>query len=170
MLSSGVGRHDPASDSILAVDIGGTKMAVGLVDRTGRVGWTSRVPTPEGAGETVWAALETLLATVPGAPLAGCGIGCGGPMSAGGELVSPLNIPGWRDFPLRARVSNLTDLPAWIDNDAKALALADGWVGEAVGMSNYLSMVVSTGIGGGLVVDGRPPGRPPGKPADNARG
>jgi glucokinase len=155
MLSSGVGPYEPRSESILAVDIGGTKMAVGLVDRTGRVGWNSRVPTPPGDGETVWAALEALLAKVPPGRRAGCGIGCGGPMSAGGELVSPLNIPGWRSFPLRARVSGLTGLPAWIDNDAKALALADGWVGEAVEVPNYLSMVVSTGIGGGLVVDGR---------------
>ena len=46
-------------------------------------------------------------------------------------------------------------MPTWIDNDAKALALADGWVGEARGLSNYLSMVVSTGIGGGIVIDGR---------------
>jgi glucokinase len=155
MLTSGVGRHDLLSESVLAVDIGGTKMAAGLVDRTGHVGWTSRVPTPRGAGETVWAALEGLLAQVPPAGLAGCGVGCGGPMSAGGELVSPLNIPGWRDYPLRARVSGLTGLPTWIDNDAKALALADGWVGEATGVSNYLSMVVSTGIGGGIVLDGR---------------
>jgi glucokinase len=76
-------------------------------------------------------------------------------MSSGNELVSPLNIPGWRDFPLRARVAELTALPTWIDNDAKALALADGWVGEAAGLRNYLSMVVSTGIGGGIVLDGR---------------
>ena len=76
-------------------------------------------------------------------------------MSAGGELVSPLNIPGWRDFPLQARVAELTGLQTWIDNDAKALALADGWVGDAAGVPNYLSMVVSTGIGGGIVLDGR---------------
>jgi glucokinase len=46
-------------------------------------------------------------------------------------------------------------LPTWVDNDAKALALADGWIGEAVGHRHYLSMVVSTGIGGGIVLDGR---------------
>jgi glucokinase len=76
-------------------------------------------------------------------------------MTAGGELVSPLNIPAWRDFPLRARVARLTGLPTWVDNDAKALALADGWVGEAAGVDDYVSMVVSTGIGGGIVLNGR---------------
>jgi glucokinase len=70
-------------------------------------------------------------------------------------LVSPLNIPAWREFPLRSRLAEMTGLPTWIDNDAKALALADGWVGEEVGVPNYLSMVVSTGIGGGIVLDGR---------------
>jgi glucokinase len=51
-------------------------------------------------------------------------------------------------------VAEMTGLPTWIDNDAKALARADGWVGDAVGVPNYLSMVVSTGIGGGIVLDG----------------
>jgi glucokinase len=155
MPTSDVGRPTTAPDSILAVDIGGTKMAAGLVDRTGHVGWTAQVATPPGEGEVIWVALVALLSSRPSGPLSACGIGCGGPMSADGELVSPLNIPGWRDFPLRARMAALTGLPTWVDNDAKALALADGWVGDAAGVPNYMSMVVSTGIGGGIVLDGR---------------
>lgn len=72
-----------------------------------------------------------------------------------GELVSPLNIPGWRVFPLKSRLHGLTGLPTFVDNDAKALALAEGLFGSAVGSSDYLAMVVSTGVGGGLVVDGK---------------
>jgi glucokinase len=155
MFSSVPPPLDPGSESVLAVDIGGTKLAVGLVDRAGQLTWVSQAPTPGGAAETIWSALEDLLQWIPAVPLLACGIGSGGPMSSGGELVSPLNIPGWRDFPLRARVAELTGLPTWIDNDAKALALADGWVGEAAGVRNYLSMVISTGIGGGIVLDGR---------------
>jgi glucokinase len=155
MLTSGVSRQQAETASVVAIDIGGTKMAIGLVDRTGHLGWAHMAPTPIGGAETVWAALEALLSAVPAGGHAACGIGCGGPMSAGGEQVSPLNIPGWRQFPLRARVAEATGLPCWVDNDAKALALADGWVGEAAGIPNYLSMVVSTGIGGGLVIDGR---------------
>ncbi len=76
-------------------------------------------------------------------------------MSPGGEEVSPLNIPGWRDFPLRARVASLTGLMTFVDNDAKALAMAEGWVGAAAGYLDYMALVVSTGVGGGIVLDGR---------------
>jgi len=76
-------------------------------------------------------------------------------MGAGGEEVSPLNIPGWRKFPLRARLGDLTGLPTFVDNDAKALALAEGWIGAAAGERDFIAMVVSTGVGGGVVIDGR---------------
>lgn len=144
----------------LAVDIGGTKLAAGLVDRTGSVSGDAHVPTPHGTdpGE-VFSALagliETVLGRAPRTSVALCGVGCGGPMTPGGETVSPLNIPGWRGFPLRAQLSALLGLPVWIDNDAKALALAEGWIGAARGCDNYIAMVVSTGVGGGIVLDGR---------------
>lgn len=76
-------------------------------------------------------------------------------MAAGGETVSPLNIPAWRDFPLRARIAAHTGLPTMVDNDAKALALGEGWQGAARDHRNFLAMVVSTGVGGGIVLDGR---------------
>ena len=84
-----------------------------------------------------------------------CGVGTGGPMTRGGVEVSPVNIPAWRSFPLHERLSATTGLPTFIDNDAKALALAEGWLGAAQGVQNYLAMVVSTGVGGGIVLDGR---------------
>ena len=83
------------------------------------------------------------------------GVGCGGPMRDGNRLVSPLNIPMWRDFPLRERLSERFSLPVAVENDAKALALGEGWVGAAQGVANYIAMVVSTGIGGGIVLEGR---------------
>ena len=91
-------------------------------------------------------------------------------MSAGGETVSPLNIRGWVRFPLRERLQRQVGLPVVVDNDAKALALGEGWLGAAQGSANYLAMVVSTGVGGGIVLDGRlldgggqrRPHRPPG--------
>lgn len=149
------GRTGPI---VLAVDIGGTKLAAALVDRNGRIEWEARVPTPPGApAEAVWDAVAGLVSSAPqdsGSPVA-CGIGCGGPMERHGDRVSPLNIPGWRGFPLRGRVAALTGLPTWVDNDAKALALAEGWIGVARGLGAYISMVVSTGVGGGIVLDGR---------------
>jgi glucokinase len=91
-----------------------------------------------------------------------CGVGCGGPMSAGGETVSPLNIVAWREFPLRDRLRCALErhdatrgVSLRIDNDAKAVALGEGWVGAAKGQGNYLAMVVSTGVGGGIVLGGR---------------
>jgi glucokinase len=144
----------------LAVDVGGTKMAAGLVDRNGHLLGARSVPTPERAGaERLWGALASLVSGVleESSPVGVrvCGVGCGGPMSRDGETVSPLNIGGWREFPLRRRLAELTGLPTHVDNDAKALALAEGWVGAARGRADYLAMVVSTGVGGGLVVDGR---------------
>lgn len=96
-----------------------------------------------------------MLAAADGRDLVACGVGSGGPMTAGGEAVSPLNIPGWRGFPLRARLAELTGLDTYVENDAKALALAEGWRGSAAGRREYVAMVVSTGVGGGIVLDGR---------------
>ena len=76
-----------------------------------------------------------------------CGVGCGGPMRQAGEAVSPINIPVWRDFPLRTRLAEHTGLAVHIDNDAKALALGEAWKGRARGVANFIGMVVSTGVG-----------------------
>jgi glucokinase len=148
---------------VLAVDIGGTKLAAAVVDRSGVL--TGRASTPTLSthsagtdGEELFGALMTLVdevrATAAG-DIVACGVGCGGPMSPGGVHVSPLNIAQWRSFPLRDRLSTHLGLPTFVDNDAKALTLGEGWVGAARGERNYLGMVVSTGVGGGIVVDGR---------------
>jgi glucokinase len=145
-------------DHVLAIDIGGTKMAAAIVDEAGRLSGRAQVPTAGADGESL---LATLLGVVDevrngaGHELVGVGVGIGGPMAKGGVDVSPLNIGGWRAFPLLARLEEHTDLPVWIDNDAKALALGEGWLGGAVGVDDYLAMVVSTGVGGGIVLDGR---------------
>lgn len=144
----------------LAVDVGGTKLAAGLVDERGRLLFHEQAPTPRDADpEAVWDALAALVGQVrsrdPGSVPTACGVGCGGPMAPGGETVSPLNIVGWREFPLRRRMAELTGLATFVDNDAKALALGEGWRGAAVGCRNYVGMVVSTGVGGGIVLDGR---------------
>ncbi|GAC1363586.1 MAG: ROK family protein [Actinomycetota bacterium] len=143
----------------LGIDIGGTKLAAGIVDSSGGVLQASHCATPVTSdAEELWQALVALVQGVTGgdalAGLGACGVGCGGPMSAGGVLVSPLNIPAWRGFPLGERLGALTGLATVVDNDAKALALSEGWVGAAAGQRNYLSMVVSTGVGGGIVIDG----------------
>jgi len=76
-------------------------------------------------------------------------------MERGGRTVSPLNITGWRSFPLLERLEGDLGFHVAIDNDAKALALAERWAGAGRAADNFLAMVVSTGVGGGLFVDGR---------------
>ncbi|MDE3207204.1 MAG: ROK family protein [Acidobacteriota bacterium] len=147
---------------VLAVDIGGTKIRVAVVGDDGTVEWSEQRPTPattepsHDQAEAVWSVVSALVDTGLGrGPVEAVGVGCGGPTEGGNETVSPLNIRAWRRFPLRARLSQLTGLAVKVDNDAKALALAEGRWGGASGVANYMSMVVSTGVGGGLVVDGR---------------
>ena len=147
------------SGVVLAVDIGGTKMEAGVVDGRGRIVVRERAATPTSDDpEQVFAALREIVTGVLGAspvPPERCGVGCGGPMGHGGETVSPLNIRGWRRFPLRKRLADLCGMDVVVDNDAKALALGEGWTGAARGSADYLAMVVSTGVGGGIVLDGR---------------
>ena len=143
-------------DVVLAVDIGGTKLACGRVDRSGRILRRAEVPTPQvGDAEAWFAALAGVVGDVGAGDEVACGVGCGGPMAPGGESISPLNVPQVRAFPLRGRLAALTGLPTTVDNDAKALALGEGWIGAAAGERDFLAMVVSTGVGGGIVLDGR---------------
>jgi glucokinase len=144
---------------VLAVDVGGTKMAVGIVDGDGGLLRRGQVATdPALDGDGLAARLLGLVDEVlAGESVAAVGVGCGGPMEMSNvdTRVSPLNIPAWRSFPLQRVLEDHTGLSAVIDNDAKALALGEGWVGAAAGVDDYIAMVVSTGVGGGIVLDGR---------------
>jgi glucokinase len=146
---------------VLAVDVGGTKMATGVVDRAGRVEGAVEVPTPAVDAEGLFAALQGAIgqslaaAGLPPPGVAAIGVGCGGPMRYPAGEVSPLNIPGWRGFPLRARLAAAYGCPVVVDNDAKAMALGERWRGAGQGARCLLGMVVSTGVGGGIVVEGR---------------
>jgi glucokinase len=154
--ASGPGGVPSLAVKVLAVDIGGTKLAAGVVDDGGDLTWRGSVPTPpETDAEHLWSVLAGLLEPAPMEGVMVCGVGTGGPMGPGGELISPLNIPAWRDFPLRRRLQESTGVPTFVDNDAKALALGERWCGAAIGVDNFLAMVVSTGVGGGIVLDGR---------------
>ncbi len=146
-----------------AVDIGGTKLAAGLVEPAGRVLTWAQVPTPAGLdAEQLWRTLDALItdvldrANVTPAELVGCGCGCGGPMEWPAGVVSPLNIPGWRKFPLRRRLTErLGGITVRVHNDAICMVAAEHWRGAGRGRNNVLGMVVSTGVGGGLVLDGQ---------------
>src|SRR5262245_58920671 len=104
--------------TVLAIDIGGTKMAAALVDGVGRVLAFARTETPAGAeAEHLFDALAGAVGEVRQdgaakglAEPSACGVGTGGPMTSGGATVSPVNIHGWRGFPLRSRIEALTRL------------------------------------------------------------
>ncbi|GAA4106442.1 MULTISPECIES: ROK family protein [Actinomadura] len=146
---------------VLAVDIGGTKIAAAVVDGDGRIVAEGRTPTlAQETPEVLWKALTDLLDEVhadAGRPSpAGVGVGCSGPMTWPDAEVSPLNIPAWRGFPLRRRLSErYPGLPVRVHNDAVCVAVGEHWRGAGRGHGNVLGMVVSTGVGGGLVLGGR---------------
>ncbi|ODQ96517.1 ROK family protein [Mycolicibacterium holsaticum] len=145
----------------LAIDIGGTKIAVGLVDDDGTLVHQGRLPTPDGDAETVWAAVDTLISealAAAGGRVRGVGIGCGGPIDLSAGTVSPINIVEWQRFPLVDRVAAVVDAPVRLHNDGLCMALGERWRGAGQGVPFMLGMVVSTGVGGGLVLDGAPYG------------
>ena len=143
------------SSGFLAIDIGGTKLAVGVVSTSGELLSQMQTQTP---ASDVWGALKKLIDAQmqqSNVRLEACGVGCGGPMTLGGESVSPLNIPDWRGFGLLSAVERATGLKTYIANDAQALVLGEVWCGNAVGISDVIGMVVSTGVGGGIVSNNR---------------
>jgi glucokinase len=140
-----------SSTGYLAIDIGGTKLAVGVVSTSGELLSRMQTQTPS---TDVWGALKQLIDAQmlqTEVRLEACGVGCGGPMTLGGESVSPLNIPDWRGFSLLSAIESATGLKTYIANDAQALVLGEVWCGSAVGVSDVIGMVVSTGVGGGIV-------------------
>jgi glucokinase len=146
------------TEHVLAFDIGGTKLAAAVVDSDGGVAVEARTQTIGADGEALYAQLESLGTSVvqrSGNAISAVGAGCGGPMQFPSGVVSPLHIPQWREFPLRDRLARSFGVQAIVDNDAKAMAFGEWWRGAGRGSRNMLGMVVSTGVGGGLVVDGK---------------
>ncbi|MEV6162753.1 ROK family protein [Streptomyces sp. NPDC052052] len=149
------------TDLVAAFDIGGTKTAGALIDGTGALLVRAQRPTPaRESGERVMGAVTDVLAELTASPLwervAAVGIGSAGPVDASAGTVSPVNVPGWRRFPLVGRVRDATGgLPVELVGDGVAMTAAEYWLGAARGHDNALCLVVSTGVGGGLVLDGR---------------
>ncbi|MFJ8774873.1 ROK family protein [Streptomyces microflavus] len=148
------------TDLVAALDIGGTKIAGALVDGGGTLLVRAQRPTParEGA-EAVMGAVDEVLGELTASPLweraGSAGIGSAGPVDAAAGTVSPVNVPGWRDFPLVERVrKTIGGLPVALVGDGVAMTAAEHWLGAARGYDNALCLVVSTGVGGGLVLGG----------------
>jgi glucokinase len=145
----------------LTLDIGGTKIAAGLVDSSGALVHTLHTPTPKNLGaEHIWAVVERMIVDAmqaAGGGISAVGIGSSGPLDLAAGTASPINIPCWREFPLRDRVAAaVPGVPVQLAGDGVCMALGEHWRGAGRGAGFLLGMVVSTGVGGGLVLDGVP--------------
>ena len=149
--------------TILGIDIGGTKCAVALGQADGKILGRQAIPT-EGDRVTPQAMLERLAAmardlmvtTADAARPIGVGVSCGGPLDTKtGVIHSPPNMPEWKSVPVRAFFEKALNLPVRVENDANATALAEWQYGAGKGTRNFVFLTMGTGIGGGLILDGR---------------
>jgi glucokinase len=149
-------------DLVVGVDIGGTKVAAGLVDRAGKIQAQSRMPmvaTDAARGLAAVAAAIEELRSQSGSewqPRA-IGICAPGPLNpTTGVVINPPNLPGWHNFPLAAEIRKLyPNAQVKIDNDANAAALAEAKWGAGRGYRNVFYATIGTGIGTGFVIDGK---------------
>jgi glucokinase len=145
---------------VLGVDVGGTKVAVGLVDRDGKILAQCRKPmvangTAKDGLQAVAGAIDSLASMVPGG-IHSIGICAPGPLDPKtGVVLNPPNLPCWRDFPLAEEIVSMYHVPVKVDNDANAAALAETRWGAARGYRYVFYATIGTGIGTGIVLDGR---------------
>ena len=151
------------SKPIVGIDLGGTKIGTGVVGPDGAVLSSDYRPTAAGEGPDaviarmvsgVGRALEA--AGMTAHDVAGIGIGAPGPLDIPrGLLTEPPNLPGWHDVPLRQIIAERTGLATYLENDANAAAIGEYLYGGGRGTRNMVYVTVSTGIGGGLILDGQ---------------
>ena len=142
----------------LGVDIGGTKIAFGVVDSSGKILTQRRTPMPASgtAEEGLAAVLSAIDTALVVGPIQAIGICAPGPLDPRtGIVFNPPNLPCWRNFPLAERVSARYSLPVKVDNDAHAAALAETRWGAARGYGHVFYATIGTGIGTGIVLEGR---------------
>lgn len=146
---------------IVGVDIGGTKVACVLADEQGNILARRWQPTRAQEGwqavvQQLFEMAEQVMDEVPRHRIRGIGISCGGPLdSRKGIVFSPPNLPGWDAVPIKRIFEERFGLPARLENDANATALAEHRFGAGRGTRNMVFMTWGTGIGGGLILDGR---------------
>ncbi|WP_043629360.1 ROK family protein [Nonomuraea candida] len=146
---------------VLALDIGGTKLAAGVVTGDGRIhGWQVSPTRREAGPRPVLARLFDLgrkaIAEAGRPDVAAVGISCGGPLDTRtGVLECPPHLPGWIDVPIGAMAARAFGVPSVLENDATAAALGEHRYGAGRGTSTMLYLTISTGVGGGSVIGGR---------------
>lgn len=156
-----------AQQYIIGVDLGGTNIVVGAMSSDGAQSFAMRsIPTSaeagaEGVADRIVGLIEAVLVDTVAATGAqrsdfiGVGIGAPGPLDREKGLVIVAPNLGWRNFPLRDRIGERLNLPATLDNDANCATVGEWWQGAAQGANNVIGMTIGTGIGGGLIIDGK---------------
>lgn len=147
---------------VVGIDIGGTKLATVVADSTGHILSKVRKPTlaergPEYARQLLFEMVRETVgrASLEQSSVSAIGVSCGGPLDTKtGVVYSPPNLPGWDALPLKAQLESEFQIPVTIENDANASALAEYRFGGGRGYNALLYMTMSTGIGGGIVIDG----------------
>lgn len=144
----------------VGVDVGGTKVAAGLVDANGEIVSQTRVPmvSTASAEEGLSSVLQAIAEVLPNgeAQVSGIGICAPGPLDpTTGVILNPPNVPCWRDFPLAEAVQKAYRVPVRVDNDANAAALAEARWGAGRGYPSVFYATIGTGIGTGIIFDGR---------------
>ena len=152
---------------VLGVDLGGTKISVGAMpDDGGRMIGVRSQPTRAEQGadavvDRIVEMIETVIAVakaeegVPRSAFAGVGVGAPGPLDRDRTLVVVAPNLGWKNVPLPGLIAERVGLPAVLDNDANCATLGEAWIGAAQGARYVLGLTLGTGIGGGLIVNGR---------------
>jgi len=158
-------RESSTIGFVIGVDVGGTKVAAGLVDREGEIRTQTRMPmvatSDASAGlKAVTSAIDLVCRQSGTDPcsglIRGIGICAPGPLDpVTGVIVNPPNLPCWRNYPLASEVSKLYQIPVKVDNDANAAALAEVRWGAGRGYRNVFYATIGTGIGTGIVFDGK---------------
>jgi glucokinase len=140
----------------LGVDIGATKIALGLVTPSGELQTRVEIPTKSESSEQLAKELRLLIHQVIGKhEISSVGIGSAGPIDVSQGTISPVNIPIWREFPIVQLVQEATKIQkVSLIGDVVALVYGEFKLGAARGKKNVLGLVVSTGIGGGLILNG----------------
>lgn len=146
-----------ASDHFIGVDLGGTQLRAALVDRAGGILTARRVKTDrEGGPEAIIAQIHTLIETVGDHTTTTIGIGIPGSLdSAAGTVLGIPALAGWNGVPLARLVEDRAGLPCVLENDATAAAIGEWHAGAGQGCAHFVYITISTGIGAGVVVDGR---------------
>ena len=163
MISDAAGTPAPgrlpsgAPPNVIGIDLGGTQLRVALVDAVGRVLRAERQRTDAGGGpDAVIAQMHAMIEAVRDRGTTAIGVGLPGTFDAAeGRVIHMVALPGWRDVPLARRLTELSGLPAALENDAKVAAIGEWHAGAGRGCRSFAYVTVSTGIGGGIVVDGR---------------